>query len=122
MDEAEIMKLIPHVVRYMKRRVSVELNLCSLPGLRALPIFALEGWRGLSSRQDGPLIPWPRGTCREQGDAIRPVSDAHASKCSQPFGRASLWLRGTVGEDVCFRSPGSETKRRRYHHSRYVMT
>ena len=29
-------------------------------------------------------MPW-------QGDAVLPVSDAHASKCSQPFDRASLW-------------------------------
>jgi hypothetical protein len=40
---------------------------------------------------------------------------------------AALWqgklmaALGVVAEDMDFRSPVPETKRRRYHHSRYVM-
>jgi len=67
-----------------------------LSGTPHVACFRSEDRRGLSSRPDGPPdpvatgdMPWARG-CYSSC-----VGNAHVSKCSQPFGRISLWLHWT---------------------------
>lgn len=53
-------------------------------------LFFARGLEGAVLKAGRP--PWPRGTCREQGEAILAVSETPIPKCSQHLGGAILWL------------------------------
>jgi hypothetical protein len=82
-------------------------------------LFSCEDWRGLSPRPDGPpMRPWPRGTCRGEGDAVLSVSK---QPCGQMLAALRLGdlvaIRDAVAKDADFRRPVPETNRRGYHRS-----
>jgi hypothetical protein len=57
-----------------------------LPGLHALPVFALGLAGGCPQGRTAPLTPWPRGTCRGEGEAILLVSETPVSKNDGIYG------------------------------------
>ncbi len=64
-----------------------------------------------------PLMPWPRGTCRGQGDSILPVSETIMCLMLAALWQGELMAAlGAVGEED-FRWHIPETKRRRYYRS-----
>jgi hypothetical protein len=75
--------------------------------------FRARAGGGCPQGRAAPLTSWPRGTCREQGDAILSVSETPVC-----LNARSTWAGDLVAvldvfaEDVGFRSPSPEPDRR----------
>lgn len=81
----------PEVSGIVRLRLSVQEGLKECP--RAWPVFAREGMRGCPQSRTAPLIPWPRGTCCEYGDAVLPMWEKHGFKNGAYYTEASKNLR-----------------------------